>query len=642
MAGARTTFVISTRNDASIPALATLEVQVEPALQADWSVELSVADDLFRPVGGGSPQVFLALQPQETAHIVASLRSSLSLPEGAEGNATIVVKRGGAVEGSLTLRARIRNRPKVYFVTLDACGRNYLELGRNGETYGGIGERLMPNSVDFVTDAAFLSQARAVLPATTDVNHMAAMTGSWAGTLGIYSIRQHYVGLRRRKPITVVGSKSLLRWGDDGAPVVSIFDVAKDRQSGGDPEVFNAMMVGKAWMGDYFQDDIGTVDLIGSGKSYPDYIPAPEPFRLGDPVSDPDAETDRDGTNLGPRFLMRRSSPLARQFGQKPAIFPDDRWVAEAAVRIISVEDPDYFYVILPEIDTVQHVFGAADDPSVWDDRGTPDVLWDDVNVFNPRANRSPILDVVYEADRGFGLITDLLKSRGTYDDSLVILLSDHGASTVSEEPDSIIDVGTVLSENGMTTSQIERFFSSAQMTWIALTNPNDAVEAERILEGYMAPDPMTGNLTHPFLVVTRPEMDTGVDARLGVVAEDGIQGNGRGELYSAWSIDRPATDNSKVRWADLLVFTLQPFQAAVNKSSVIDDDESDFTIYIGNHAAPGTADVILAIRGPGVRRGRFQEPVSLVDVTPTVYEILGLSRPANVDGRALGQILLN
>jgi predicted AlkP superfamily pyrophosphatase or phosphodiesterase len=567
---------------------------------------------------------------------VASLLPSPSLSDGEEGSAGILVRESG-VQDRLTLRAKIRNRPKVYFVALDACGPDYLTLGRNGDPHAGVGERLMPKSHEFLGEAALLSQASGVLPASTDSNHLAALTGSWPGTLGVFSVRQHYFGEREGRGVLGVGSKSLLRWGVDGLPIRSIFDVARDPASGGDPEVFSAVIVGKAWLGEYFRDEGGTVALIGSGKRFPDYVPPPEPFRLGDPVSDPDAKTDREGTNLYPRAVQKMFNPLARAFATYPSVFPDDRWVAEAVVRIINAEDPDYFFVVLPEIDTVQHVFGAADDPSLWDKRGTPSVLWDDVNAFNPNANRDPVLDVVYEADQSFGLIVDSLRSRGVFDDSLVVLFSDHGASTPSNRPESIIDVGAVLSQNGMTSPQIERLSSSSQLSWIALTNPNDADEVERILESYLAPDPLTGNLVHPFLVVTRREMESGVDGRLGAIARDG---SSRGELYSAWSIERPATDNSKVRWPDLFVFSLAPFQPSVDKTTTIDDVENNLTVYVGNHSSPGTDRVLLAVHGPGVRRGVFPGKANLVDVAPTLYEILGFSRPAHVDGQVLEQIL--
>jgi arylsulfatase A-like enzyme len=42
-----------------------------------------------------------------------------------------------------------------------------------------------------------------------------------------------------------------------------------------------------------------------------------------------------------------------------------------------------------------------------------------------------------------------------------------------------------------------------------------------------------------------------------------------------------------------------------------------------------------LMVRGPDVQAGRYQEPVSLVDIQPTILEAIGLAAAAEAEGRS-------
>jgi len=638
-AGTSTTFVISTHNTTA--AAVTVSLGIEPsASSGDWKAVLFAADGIFRPVGTGSGHVDLPIPPGETVNVLARLEAGPSLTEGAEGGAVVSALVQGSIQATLELAARVRNRPKVFYVAMDGCGAGYLQLDRKGTRFDGTGQRLMPRAWAWSARTARMSRASGLLPATTDANHAAVLTGSWPGTVGIFSVKTHYLGQDHKgKPIIVPGTKGLMRWGLDGAPIQNMFDLAKDPSAGGAAAAFTAIVSGKRWLSELFQGEGSTLDLAVSGASFPSYVPPPQPYRLGDPPSDDNRKEDREGTNRGPWLVRRLFNPLAVYVGRNPQKTPDDRWTAEAAIRILQAEDPDVLYTNLAECDTVQHIFGAADRPEEWIDRGTPNVLWDDENVYNKTANRDPVLDVVHEADEVFGQILDALQARQVLDRAFVILLSDHGQATVMKTPDTVLDVGKILLAGGLAQTDVERIVTSGEMGWIALKDPAKKAQISAILQQHQETDPVLKKTVNPFLVLDRDEMDSGIDDVDGPFAEDGVPGNKRGELYSEWSIDGTRTDLAKVRWPDLFIFMRNRFQTAVFRSDVLRPSRVG-ALFNGQHGSRLSADVIMAMSGPGIAPGVYDGAATLADISPTLYRLLGIPAPAHVDGKVLEEVL--
>jgi arylsulfatase A-like enzyme len=281
----------------------------------------------------------------------------------------------------------------------------------------------------------------------------------------------------------------------------------------------------------------------------------------------------------------------------------------------------------------VQHVFGAADRPSEWDERGTVGVLWDDVNLFNPHANRDPILDVVHEADEALGYILDALRARAALERSYVVLMSDHGQVT---QMDAALRVPEILAAEGVPGQDVERVTSSGEIAYVYLRNPDRAAAIEPLLEGHEEVHPVTGQSVKPFVVVNRAEMESGLDATTGLRIEDGLAGNRRGEIYSEWSIDAPPPpDGRRVRWPDLFLFNRDHFQNEVLRTDELDGGLFG-VVFNGHHGSPQSSHVTLAISGPRIAPGVYDAPATLADILPTLYPLLGLLPPAHVDGRPL------
>jgi hypothetical protein len=67
---------------------------------------------------------------------------------------------------------------------------------------------------------------------------------------------------------------------------------------------------------------------------------------------------------------------------------------------------------------------------------------------------------------------------------------------------------------------------------------------------------------------------------------------------------------------------------------------ENGFYFAHGHSAAPDLSHVPLILHAPGLRAERRRDPVSHVDVMPTLLEMAGLPLPADLEGIALGPML--
>jgi hypothetical protein len=203
------------------------------------------------------------------------------------------------------------------------------------------------------------------------------------------------------------------------------------------------------------------------------------------------------------------------------------------------------------------------------------------------------------------------------------------------------LDLGRLLASSGIAVEAIERIISAGQLGFVFLSDEAVAATVESALENHEETDPISGELVRPFIVVNRDEMDSGVDGVAGPIAEDGALGNKRGELFSEWNIDFPVANNGKVRWPDFIVFNRSHFQNVMTSSNNL-GGAIPLTFTIGHHGSIQTSRIPLAIRGPGVRSGIYERNITLADVAPTLYEILGLDGPEHIDGLVVEEMVEN
>ena len=489
----------------------------------------------------------------------------------------------------------------------------------------------MPNTRTFLADAAYFPGGRGSLPAGTDMNMFGMFSGSWPGTAGIPYNGGFFKGwdATTGRPVSSIITRDELRYGSQGARALSIFDVVKSPSLGGDPNTFTACISGKFHVDHMFREpSLSTyVDLLVDGVLKPDYLPEPQEYVLGDPVTDPDAATDRDGVRIYPLSEYKKEPYGIGLAGEEYWLHPSDRWIASNALRMLAAEDPDVFAVHLGSVDKIHHAAGAANVPSEWYDPGTPDVPWDDISIYNRNANREPVIDVVYEADACVGLFLNALETRGLKEISNIVMNSDHGGMTYMNEQ---LNVAALIDAAGLGDA-VKRISTYAEIGTVFLNDLSQAGAIESVLENYSIYHPVLEQEVRPFVVITLEEMETGVDSVLGRFGRDG--GPSHGELYSEWLIEHPVDDNSKVMWPEMIIYSRYRYQL-LNSTSL--------SKMAGGHSGLPTVPTLLALKGPDFATGIFSaQDASLVDIVPTLYHVLGLTAPGNVDGRVLTEILL-
>ncbi len=624
--GAVTTYVYLLRNPGTQSASGSIAVTDQ---SNDWSATLAFGDEAFQSLGPGTAVLGIDdLAPGEARSVILSVSSPVDAADGTPGAASLAATLDNGHEGCGNSTALVSSHAKVFFLGVDGFSPAYVTLGTDGEPNPGPDELLMPRLQGFLTGSASFPGARDSLLSATDMNVFGVLSGSWPGTLGMNSVGVYFYGWNQQnQPVYRYRNPDDIRYGPDGERVQSIFDVAKDPALGGDLAAFTAMVSGKWQMWHLFADDSHSVpDIMANGERFPPYLGVPATYVLGDPASDANAATDRDGVNIWPYSEFHLHAQGLGLSGDEPGHHPSDAWVMRGALRILAAEDPDVLVVHLGNLDHIQHAAGGASFPAEWRNRGTPATLWDDVNIYNAKANREPILDVVHEVDTLAGLFFDALATRQVLDASIVTLYSDHGGNTYLPVP---VDLNQILADGGFGPA-VRSAASFAEVASVYLWDGADAEAVAGYLENWQYWHPTFNAYVQPLVAITRSEMAVSMDSVLGPFGRVGAPG--RAELYSQWLIDHPVPDNSKVIWQDLMVLTRHRVQ--FTHGNLYED-------VVGGHGGRATMPVLLAIKGPGVQDGVYTgQDVSLVDAIPTIYYLQGWTSPGNVDGRVLSELL--
>ena len=477
-------------------------------------------------------------------------------------------------------------------------------------------------------------------------------------------------------------------------PIRTLFDVAE--ASANDPAFYTCLVAGKPWMNPLLDDGSGTIDLVVRTDAYgkdpqgrkvllrslrPRYLTSvyAYDYLLADPPSDLNAAQDHDGQDPGPEgihsILNLALAPFEKvdpdiHLKKNLFLFPPDRWITDSAIMILQAEDPDVLYLLLPSVDVVQHGWGAADRPGEWIGGLETPELWDDVNRYNSRANREVTLDVVREADACFGSFLGAVRARGDEGRSIVVFASDHGQVTYLEdapiepgEPaecekrtDCIeLSLEAILTaifaaDDGLPSwdQVVEAWFAGGDLAGIFVREGQQGYlpVLEAALENLVRRHPVSGKEVKPLLVINRDEMDAGGVVTGSIPLGGPYLGDGKGELFSELYIRYPAAapvgeTPDRLRWPDLFLFAQYRYQFEIMNTANL-GNQIAVDSYIGGHAGASSLAVPIGLRGPGIRKGSFgaSANVTLADIAPTLYQLLGYTPPEHVDGRVLHEVL--
>jgi len=640
-ARAITTFVLRVHNPAAGPADVKLALDpVEPG----WAAELST---------GSLPD----LAPGASGEAVLSVRPPHGALPGQEARFTVRARHPNGESDRVRLGARVSGARKVYFWAIDSMSEPYLRMNRQGTGPGREGDWLCPNLHAFMDEALDYANARTHLPSVTDNNHSNALSGTMSGTVGLYQVSGSYVGTDAHRRIhTCPMTADLLRHGPDGERVDRVFEVARSQ----DPGALCALFSNKKWVAVLHDDPEDAVQRIVHGSSYPVYADRPPLFFLGEkpspnliqiallevPLQEILLPSLR-GELAGVLDISKSLSPIGKLVGDRPGEFCPDAWLAGTLLDMIREEDPDVVYVNLAELDDVQHLIGCSAFPEKWDDGLLP-ALTDDRHVYNPTARRNSSIETLREADAHFGRLTALLEERGAYDESIVVLLADHGQHNYkhAKKGYKMLDIRKELRQRGILMGEDYEFtVSLVDYSIIYAPDPDACARIERELESLEVDDTDLGPV-RPLVVLNRSEMRSGVEET--DPERRGTRYALPGELYSEYYTRPAAPGSRRQRWPDLLAFTVASYAVLVNGDQLrgsmnptgmsLGNAPAELSVTLtGGHGGFDTAHVPLIVKLPGVPGGRqVEERAYISDIAPTVYRAQGWPVPDFVDGRPL------
>jgi hypothetical protein len=606
------------------------------------------------------------VKPGETVDFTMKVTAPRQAQPGDRRDFTVALMGpDGRQEAMSTVAAEVTSARNIYYWSIDSMDPEYLYLDREGTARGKEGDWLMPNVRAFFADSANFTDAKCYLPSATDMNHTNALAGTYTGTEGVYMVGGTFRGFTEHDELlSSPNTTSLMRYGADGKPVERMFEVAK-QQTGG--KALTGFWSNKNWLAE--MEGEKSVDIIGHSESWPLFFQPPWQYKMaGDPASEKDKSDPASvsvracfhsnnanavviPTMLGEFDLVGGvkllSAPLGVMFGKTPGLHAEDRYIADEFFRSIDEEDPDVSYINIGDLDNTGHFTGASWDPSEYTKGNGPSPAYDK-DKYSPDMRRKDALDICREADILFGEFVAKLKTRGVYDNSTIVFLSDHGMENMKDAKSGyqVLDLRDILRDNGMLRHEDYEEVGGTELNNIWASDPARLAKIQKILEDYTVDDPVLGKVK-PLTVVNREEARNGKDF--------GKSGKVRpGELYSEYWINHPDTSEGGQMWPDLFVSPLYNYQVMAHGDALasgINNIGLSFGINVpesvkfGLPAAHGglqTTHIPLIFKPPAGTQGvpaagtQYGGEVEIGDIAPTIYRIMGWTAPACVDGKPL------
>ena len=553
-----------------------------------------------------------------------------------------------------------RSPGRLIYIVIDSLHPKYLELNARGQLGGKDGDWLMPSIRAFLKRAAWYPEAKAYLPAATDMNHLNALAGTSTAQNGIVGVWAQPVGWDEKgKPVIRPSHLSMAR-DDRGRPVDTVFHAWKRRWPGSK----TLLITGKEWVGEMFREPApqSGVDIIVTGTNFPRYLPAPQKESFADPLTDTDGRCDPESGSAGffgwkelrwtnvlrhfsPSTVMSRlwsgqGGLLTRQMVRYPEHFPHDRWIVNSTLEIFRREDPDMACILMAQTDDAGHCIGCGWDPSEFVEPQEPIDLAEGcqmkpeyamVSSRNPLLFRESILDVIRDVDVQFGRLMKGLERQGILQQSTIILLSDHSAvNHLYSEDFSTTDIMALLEKGEAVDRDNVYAFSVSSYGVLYWRDRKEKVPAAKdLLLKHRAWNPQAKTEECPWWVLDRRDMKEGVkDICL------------PGELYHTYFVE---TDREKsMIWPDLIVLAKNGWQIPVYNGHVpkvgveVPSWTPAFRVYNGGHGSVDTLPIVAAIAVPGGNPGIHRRPIRIGDLGATAASLMGLKLRSTVIGQDL------
>jgi hypothetical protein len=553
-----------------------------------------------------------------------------------------------------------RSPRRLIYIAIDALHPKYLELNSKGQLGGKDGDWLMPSIRAFLNRAVWYPEAKAYLPAATDMNHLNALAGTSMAQNGIIGVWAQPVGWDEKGKAVIRHSHLSMARDDRGRPVDTLFHAWKRRW----PDSKTLFITGKEWVGEMFRQPApeSGVDIIVTGTHFPAYLAAPQKESFADALTDTDGACDPESANAGffgwkeLRWgnLLRHFSPstvmsrlwsgqggmLTRQMVKYPEHFPHDRWIVNSTLEIFRRQDPDMAYILMAQTDDAGHCIGCGWDPFEFIGSRDPIDLakgcemkpeYTMVSSRNPLLFREATLDVIRDVDIQFGRLMKGFERQGILQNSTIILLSDHSAvNHLYTEDFSSTDVMAILEKADLVDDDNVYAFSVSSYGVIYWRDRKEKIPAAKdLLLKHRARNPQTKTEECPWWVLDRRDMKEGMrDVCL------------PGELYHTYFVE---TDRERsMIWPDLIVLARNGWQIPAYNGHVPNVGVQApswtpaFRVYNGGHGSVDTLPIVAAIAVPGGRQGVHPRPIRIGDLGATAASLMELELLSTVIGEDL------
>jgi hypothetical protein len=554
------------------------------------------------------------------------------------------------------------NQEKLIFIAIDALHPKYFELDARGLPGGSEGNWLMPNINAFLKKSLWYKNAKAYLPAATDMNHLNALAGTSSAQTGVISVWAQPTGWDKDGEAIVTRTNMSFARDDQGRPVDTLFNAWKRRR----PDSKTMLITGKEWVGEMFRGNESTpsgIDILVTGPKHPDYLKPPQRESLADPHTDTDAACDPESGRLGffgksmsasnvmTRLYTGQGSFLTWQMEHFANHFPHDSWIVDSTLEIFKREKPDMAYILLAQCDDAGHCIGNAWDPSEFINVNPPYELpegcenkpeYQLVSSRNKLLFKEAILDVIRDVDIQFGRLIAGLKEQGVLDKANVILLSDHSAVNHLYNEDfsstdcvGLLENAGIIEKSGMLKKKEMYAFSvSGYGVLYWRENKEKVAKAKEVLLAHKALNPQTGKEECPWWILDRSDMKNGV--------EDVCL---PGELYHTYYVD---VDKEKtVIWPDLIILAKNGWQIPVYNGQIPNVGikapkwTSPWRVFNGGHGSVDTLPIVAAISIPGGKTGAHDRPLRIADLGVTAAALSGLELKSTTIGMDLSKDLI-
>ena len=545
---------------------------------------------------------------------------------------------------------------KLIFISIDALHPKYLELDANGNPGGSDGNRLMPNFQKFIEKSVWFPNAKAFLPAATDMNHLNALAGTSTAQTGIVGVWAQPVGWDENGEVIIKKSHISFAKDNEGNPVDTIYHAWKRRW----PMSKTLLITGKEWVGEMFRQPKSEsgVDILVTGVKFPEYLKEPHSESFTDPPTDPDKQCDPESKRMGifgrggfgpsdvlTRLYTGQRSLLTLQMEHFANHFPNDAWIVDSTLEIFKREDPDMAYILLAQCDDAGHCIGNAWDPTEFEIKEeaykTPrncknKTEYQLISTRNRLLYKEAILDVIRDIDFHFGRLINGLEKQGVMQNARVVLLSDHSAVNHLYSDDfSSTDFMALLKDADLVIDDnIYAFSVSSYGVLYWRDNRGQIAHAKEILTAHRTINLQTGKSECPWWVLDRNDMKFGVK---GVSLP--------GELYHQYYIE--VNRERDMIWPDLIVLGKNGWQIPVYNGHIPNVGikapswTPPFRVYNGGHGSVDTLPIMAAIYNPNGRTGIDKRTIRIADLGVTAASLFGLKLKSNTIGKDLSQDLL-